>query len=353
MASEVESLANGSNAPKNGSSVISDDEAAIYDRQIRLWGVEAQKKIRSCSVLLIGLSGFGSEIIKNLVLAGIASIDIWDDTPVSAHDTLSNLFTGQAIGQNRALMAEEEVKKLNPMVEVNCKSFGTDQIISSDQLESFNIIILNNIPRSEAIRINNLSRSLETPRKFYYTGSFGMYAFAFVDLGKKHQFVTEERVDQSEQEIDSAKSSINCDKKLVNKSLDYCSLETALAVKCGKAGVGLTKRTSPLIVLLHTILEFRERHGKFPDETTDKATLSSLSQEVFEKLGLSEVVLEKLDSETWQDYIFGELSPIASIAGGVIAQDIIRAISEKDATIRNFFLFSGVTCNGVVESVGK
>ena len=183
-----------------------------------------------------------------------------------------------------------------------------------------------------------------------------MYAFSFVDLGKKHSFVTEENVDQSEQVLDSGASSksVNCDKKLVNKSVDYCSLETALAVKCGKAGIGLTKRTSPLVILVHTLLEFRERQGKFPsDDTIDEPILTSLSEEIVSKLGVSESLLEKLNSESWHNFIYGELSPIASICGGVVAQDIIRAASEKDATMRNFFLFSGVTCNGVVESIGK
>ena len=352
----VESVHNGSQKESNGTNLISDDEAAIYDRQIRLWGVEAQKKIRSCSVLMIGLSGLGSEIVKNLVLAGIASISVWDDTEVTASDTLSNLFTGQVIGQNRALIAESEIKQLNPMVEVTCKNLGSKDITSSEQFQPFNVVILNNVSRSEATRLNNLVRSLETPKLFYYTGSFGMYAFSFIDLGKTHSFVTEENIDQSEQVLDSgsASKSVNCEKKLVNKTLNYCSLETSLAVKCGKSGIGLTKRTSPLIILVHTLLEFRERQGRFPsDPADDGSILTSIATEVVDKLGLAESLLEKLNSESWQDFIYGELSPVASIGGGVVAQDIIRGVSEKDATMRNFFLFSGVSCNGLVESIGK
>ena len=32
--------------------VITEDEAALYDRQIRLWGVDAQKKYHNCSLFI-------------------------------------------------------------------------------------------------------------------------------------------------------------------------------------------------------------------------------------------------------------------------------------------------------------
>lgn len=50
----------------NNNREITDDEANLYDRQIRLWGVRSQKLIRKANVLCIGLSGLGSEAIKNI-----------------------------------------------------------------------------------------------------------------------------------------------------------------------------------------------------------------------------------------------------------------------------------------------
>lgn len=44
---------------KQPTSRITSEEARLYDRQIRLWGVEAQKNLRSADVLVIGLSGTG------------------------------------------------------------------------------------------------------------------------------------------------------------------------------------------------------------------------------------------------------------------------------------------------------
>lgn len=61
---------------------ITEDEAALYDRQIRLWGLDAQKRLRGAAVLLIGLGGVGAEIAKNVILSGVKSITFLDDSEV-------------------------------------------------------------------------------------------------------------------------------------------------------------------------------------------------------------------------------------------------------------------------------
>ncbi|KAI7609778.1 hypothetical protein KC319_g20810, partial [Hortaea werneckii] len=55
---------------------LSADEIALYDRQIRLWGAQAQERIRSANILLVSLRALGTEIAKNLTLAGISSLTI-------------------------------------------------------------------------------------------------------------------------------------------------------------------------------------------------------------------------------------------------------------------------------------
>ena len=62
------------------------DEIALYDRQIRLWGVQAQEKIRNANILLITMKALANEIGKNLVLAGIHSLTIVDHELVTESD---------------------------------------------------------------------------------------------------------------------------------------------------------------------------------------------------------------------------------------------------------------------------
>jgi len=46
------------------SATITEAEAQLYDRQIRLWGLDAQKRLRSAKILVAGMRGLGNEVAK-------------------------------------------------------------------------------------------------------------------------------------------------------------------------------------------------------------------------------------------------------------------------------------------------
>jgi len=71
---------------------LSADDFALYDRQIRLWGAQAQERIRNAHILLVSLRALGTEIAKNLTLAGISSLTIVDDESVTEEDLGSCYF---------------------------------------------------------------------------------------------------------------------------------------------------------------------------------------------------------------------------------------------------------------------
>jgi hypothetical protein len=71
---------------------LSADDFALYDRQIRLWGAQAQERIRNAHILLVSLRALGTEIAKNLTLAGISSLTIVDDELVTEEDLGSCYF---------------------------------------------------------------------------------------------------------------------------------------------------------------------------------------------------------------------------------------------------------------------
>ena len=98
------------------------DEAEQYDRQIRLWGLEAQKRykfnvrsifsrfeifcfpiytcrLRSSSVLMIGMRGLWAEVCKNLVLAGVQALTVLDSAPLGPEDVAGRFLT-QTEGEN-------------------------------------------------------------------------------------------------------------------------------------------------------------------------------------------------------------------------------------------------------------
>jgi ubiquitin-like 1-activating enzyme E1 A len=77
------------------------DEIALYDRQLRLWGIEAQNRMRKANILLITIKALGNEIAKNLVLAGVGVLTVLDCGNVTEQDVASEFFvTAEDIRKN-------------------------------------------------------------------------------------------------------------------------------------------------------------------------------------------------------------------------------------------------------------
>jgi ubiquitin-like 1-activating enzyme E1 A len=75
--------------------MITEREAEVYDRQIRLWGVEAQRRMKSATVLICGLTALSAEVTKNIVLSGI-SVALLDASIVTEEDLGANFFVSLA-----------------------------------------------------------------------------------------------------------------------------------------------------------------------------------------------------------------------------------------------------------------
>lgn len=142
---------------------------------------------------------------------------------------------------------------------------------------------------------------------------------------------------------------------MVEKILNFVSFDQMLESKGNKLGSGLTKRTNATFLLVHTMFEFYKKHGRYPELRTqeqDQQELANLANELTERIHLDKKLLDKLtDQDCWNN-VFGELSPITAILGGVVGQEIIRSITVQDHPIRNVFLFNGFQCSGSIENIG-
>ena len=58
---------------------LTEEQAAVYDRQLRVWGVEAQRRLGASRILVAGLTGLAAEACKNVALAGVGAVVLYDD----------------------------------------------------------------------------------------------------------------------------------------------------------------------------------------------------------------------------------------------------------------------------------
>ncbi|KAK4204382.1 putative DNA damage tolerance protein [Triangularia verruculosa] len=334
---------------------ISADEIALYDRQIRLWGLKAQESIRSANILLITMKALANEIAKNLVLAGINSLTICDHSPVSPSDLTTQFFLPQSpppLNTNRAIAASTAIQRLNPRVTVNIDTVDI-RLKPPSYYSAFDIIIATDLDAPTLNIINTATRL--NNRKFYAAGSHGMYGFLFSDL-IEHDFIISRAISNlptnpgpespTRSIISSAPSPT--DPKLENVTKRELFSTWLLASSSPLPSEILKshrrkKVVTPILSCLRALWEFEERFGCHPNPN-DKAQLAQFTimcGEQHKALGLP---AETLRSETLRAFLMnigGEIAPVVAVLGGQLAQDVINVLGRTQQPIQNFVVFDG------------
>lgn len=190
---------------ENNSIELTEQEAELYDRQIRLWGLDSQKRyailfkkncpmsddfnnnhrLRAARILLCGLNGFGAEIAKNTILAGVKSITLLDHRTVSEVDFCSQFLAPRdSVGTNRAEASLLRAQALNPMVEIVVDTAKLEDK-PDEYFRSFDVVVVTEATKKVQIRIDNACRLMGV--KFFAGDVWGMFGYSFADL-QEHNF---------------------------------------------------------------------------------------------------------------------------------------------------------------------
>ena len=114
---------------------FSKEELSRYDRHIIIpdFGFEAQKKLKSAKVLVIGSGGLGSPALLYLAAAGVGTIGIIDfDVVDDSNLQRQVLFGVDEIGKPKVEAAKRRLEALNPYI--NIKIYN-QQITSQNALD--------------------------------------------------------------------------------------------------------------------------------------------------------------------------------------------------------------------------
>src|ERR1700710_1041443 len=90
-------------------------DESLYSRQLYVLGHDAMKRMGVSDVLIVGLRGLGVEIAKNIALAGVKSLSLWDSRPAELSDLSAQYFLHpEDVGKPRAAVTVPRVSELNP-----------------------------------------------------------------------------------------------------------------------------------------------------------------------------------------------------------------------------------------------
>lgn len=321
---------------------LTEQEAELYDRQIRLWGLDSQKRLRAARILIAGMNGLGAEIAKNIILSGVKSVTLMDDQLVKESDFCSQFLVPQnLLGKNRAEASLGRAQQLNPMVELKA---DMEQLASKpkEYFKSYDVVCIIGASTEVLLRIDGVCRDFSI--KFFAADLWGMFGYSFADL-QEHNFA-EDVVKHKIISKPNEKTKTELVTSTVKRTSKYPPFQALLDFDFkDQTYARKLKRAGPALPLLRVLQKFRDDEKRDPlysDRTADMEKLLKIRDEIAADLVPDSAFV----------HVFAQISPAAAIVGGSLAHEIIKTVSQKEAPHHNVFLFDPESCCGFIESIG-
>ncbi|GMK59188.1 hypothetical protein CspeluHIS016_0702030 [Cutaneotrichosporon spelunceum] len=332
---------------------ITEDEASLYDRQIRLWGLDAQNRMRNSTVLILSLRSLAHETIKNLVLAGIGRLIIMDGEKVTEEDLGGGfLFREEegAVGMERTAAALPQIKSLNPLVEVTALPtlepfVGGDEaaMITFLKREKADVVVACDLSYPQMEAIDSAAHVAGT--KFYGAGTYGFYGFAFADLGTHHSFTHTAPGKEPMKEVIRYRPMAQAfDRK--NWALPNEKTAEGGSPFGGYRRVLRAKQYAPeLAVPVLALWEYEKKHGNLPTGAEgQQEELAAITTELQAALGVHSKLLDASTDivKHFAAHATDYFPPTLAIMGGLLAQDVLRSISRNGWPIINLLVLDSL-----------
>ncbi|GFZ44106.1 Ubiquitin-activating enzyme E1 1 [Saitozyma sp. JCM 24511] len=353
-------------------------------------GDSTMKKMATSNVLIVGMKGVGVEIAKNVALAGVKSVTIYDPKPVEIADLSTQFFLRQEdIGKPRAEVTAPRLAELNSYVPVHVLP-GSGEI-TPDMVAQYQVVVLTNATINKQIEIDEFCRS----KGIYFIAADvrGLFGSVFNDFGKDFACVdpTGEQpqsgmvveIDEGEDavvtcldetrhgledgdyvtfsEIKGMEALNGCEPRKVSVKGPYTfTIGNTTGLGTYKSGGLFTQVKMPKILHFRSLKEsltqpelfitdfakwdrpatlhvgfqalsaFYEKAGHLPRprNASDAAQVISLAKEIHTAANGE----GDLDEKVLQALAFqatGDLSPMVAVIGGFVAQEVLKACSAK------------------------
>ncbi|KAF3925948.1 hypothetical protein ABW20_dc0106389 [Dactylellina cionopaga] len=350
MASTMEGVVrNGDNGeptapPTTSNDEISADEVALYDRQIRLWGMDAQARMRNANILLVTIRALGNEIAKNLVLAGIGAITVNDSKNVTEEDLGAQFFLEESmVGMNRAEAAAPALQRLNPRVAVTT-DVGEISGRDTEFYKKFSMVIVTEADLGR--------RASARTQPFAYTERDNL---SERDKGNIETKIGKETRTRSIVSATTKKEAGGKFKEFVTKEEVYSPISQVVTSQIDKTWRPKKKKgVSAVLSAIFALWKFQEDHQRRPDpyeHKEDTKIFMTAIHKARSDLGLGLENMDPAFAISFLDSVDAELSPVAAILGGMIAQGVINYLGKREQPLQNLLVFDGDSTNAPIYSL--
>ncbi|XP_067908159.1 ubiquitin-like modifier-activating enzyme 1 isoform X2 [Heterodontus francisci] len=388
----------------NGNSAEIDE--GLYSRQLYVLGHEAMKRMKDSNVLISGMQGLGVEIAKNVILGGVKSVTVHDEGDAEWNDLSSQFYlTEDDIGKNRAESSERQLAELNGYVLVSsytrkltenflhqfqvvvltssslkeqlwvgefCHTnnikfivadtkglfgqlfcdFGEEFIVTDPTGEEPQQAIVTWIAKGNP----GLVTCLDELRHGFQTGDYvtfseiqGMTELnnckpVEVQVNGPYSFLIHDTSSFSDYEKGGIAKEVKMPKKLTFKPLRVALQEPNYNI----TDFGKIYRHGTLHIAFQALHQFVRDYGHLPKPwgKSDAELLVSIANKLSEEAPsiLNEEPLDEGLVRKLAYVAMGNLSPINAFIGGIAAQEVMKACTQKFMPLNQWMYFDALEC---------
>jgi molybdopterin/thiamine biosynthesis adenylyltransferase/rhodanese-related sulfurtransferase len=105
-------------------------------------GLRGQERLASSRVLVVGAGGLGSPALQYLAAAGVGFIGIIDDDAVDETNLQrQTIFATTDVGKNKATVAADRLRALNPLIVVQALPFRFDETNARELVREYDVVL--------------------------------------------------------------------------------------------------------------------------------------------------------------------------------------------------------------------
>ena len=298
-------------------------------------------------VLYIHVTAATSEVMKNLVLAGIPAV-LFDPRLYPVTETSSfflacspskdnDSHANKKAKRTMAQAVQPAVEDLNPLLG-GCpvlEAASVDDLLANQQetLASYSVIVASRLTPSQAVQMSNLATA--AGNKFFLLDTFGMDGACVMDLGAKHSY----RPEKGKELLDPTELTV------------HVPMADIMATPLHEA-VNRFHKTFPPVVWARyrLLLAYVEQTQQWPTGVSaDTSKFADLCLAWCRQMGMPETLQNEqacLQVDALQQLCrvaSAELAPVASVLGGLVGNEVIKALSGKGTPANNTLLLDGST----------